>query len=194
MTTSITITTFTGRVVDLLDPKPDTICLEDIARGLAMQCRFNGHIRRFYSVAEHSVRVSRWLLYQCGPGEILIAQQGLLHDAAEAYVGDLIGPMKALLRLDERRRRGIPDSAFVRPEMTSSFDEAERRLLVAIGARFGVSLMPLQSIVKDADAAMLHQEDDMLRSAAPPRVDDFGWDWATAEDRFLRAAEELGIR
>lgn len=202
MTITITITTFTGRVVDLLDPKPDTICLEDIARGLAMQCRFNGHIRRFYSVAEHSWRVAQHLLHgldaQGGsgmirsPDDLDLGRRGLMHDAAEAYVGDLIGPMKRALR-----QMGAPFAPEVlRVHTVSNFDLIEEGLLIAIGRRFGVTLWPMPALVKQADKHLYEVECTQLRGPKPSLGDnlDFGWDWARAEDRFLRGAEELGIR
>ncbi|WP_051202611.1 hypothetical protein [Desulfovibrio aminophilus] len=51
--------TYTGRMFFPLAPDPAAVVIEDVARSLAMQCRFNGHVRRYYSVAEHSVLVSR---------------------------------------------------------------------------------------------------------------------------------------
>lgn len=199
MTTPITITTFTGRVVDLLDPKPDTICLEDIARGLAMQCRFNGHIRRFYSVAEHSWRVTQHVASNPETRDTNVVRAAFLHDAAEAYVGDLIGPMKYALRAMERDAAGLEEWGLRDALWLSSFDQIEHRLLGAIGQRFGVTLWPMPALVKQADEHLYEVECAVLRGAAPlSGIDgadlDFGWDWASAEDRFLRAAEELGIR
>ena len=81
------IQTYTGRKFFPLTDEPGEIDLRDIAHSLALQCRFNGHCRQFYSVAEHSVRVSHIL-----PDEE--AAWGLLHDAAEAYVSDLPRPLK----------------------------------------------------------------------------------------------------
>lgn len=84
--------TLTGRKVHLWDPQPDQICLEDIAGALSRICRFGGMISRHYSVAQHSVLVS----HLCPPD---LAQIGLLHDATEAYLGDVIGPLKRQLGL-----------------------------------------------------------------------------------------------
>lgn len=81
------IRTISGRWVDPLRLDPADVCIEDIAHSLAMQCRWNGHIREFLSVAEHSVLVS----YACDPAD---AMWGLLHDASEAYLCDLPRPIK----------------------------------------------------------------------------------------------------
>ncbi|HYD90915.1 MAG TPA: hypothetical protein VEA37_05425 [Flavobacterium sp.] len=84
------ITTFSGKVVNLFNPDPKDILLEDIAHGLAHNCRWNGHTKTFFSVAEHSVKVARAL----PENKQLI---GLFHDAEEAYWGDIVSPLKALL-------------------------------------------------------------------------------------------------
>ncbi|MGR2663142.1 phosphohydrolase [Chromobacterium haemolyticum] len=89
MTTAI-IETVTGRLVDLLHPSPADIEIYEIAHHLSHLCRFGGACRPFYSVAEHSVRVARIL-----PPRLQLA--GLLHDAAEAYVGDVVTPLKRVL-------------------------------------------------------------------------------------------------
>ncbi len=84
------IVTFTGRVVHPFNPKPETICIEDIAHGLSLTCRFSGQCRNFYSVAQHSLVV----------GNIVprhLALVGLLHDAAEAYLTDIPRPFKQLI-------------------------------------------------------------------------------------------------
>lgn len=76
-----------GKKFHFLNPQPDEICIEDIAYSLSHLCRFNGHCSGFYSVAEHSVAVAALL-----PHELRLS--GLLHDAAEAYLGDLASPIK----------------------------------------------------------------------------------------------------
>ena len=86
-----TVETCSGRYVDVRHPDPTTIDTVDIAHALSMQCRFNGHVLDFYSVAEHCVRVASHL-----PASLRI--HGLLHDAAEAYVGDVVTPVKRWLR------------------------------------------------------------------------------------------------
>lgn len=88
------IVTVTGRHVDLLDPQPDMFCSEDICHSLSRLCRFNGHTSRFYSVAEHSWFGAREL--RCLHGEAA-GIEFLLHDAHEAYTGDIVRPMKELL-------------------------------------------------------------------------------------------------
>jgi uncharacterized protein len=82
--------TFTGKQFWPLDPKSDEIDLEDIAHGLSQQCRFNGHCKEFYSVAQHSVIVSKIVR----PDQALA---GLFHDAPETYIGDIVSPLKRFL-------------------------------------------------------------------------------------------------
>lgn len=85
-----------GRALDLLDPKPGDVDLGEIGQSLAQQCRYNGCVRRFYSVAEHSVLISRWL-FATFPEVPQLRIAGLLHDAAEAYTGDITYPMQVVL-------------------------------------------------------------------------------------------------
>lgn len=82
--------TFTGKKFWPLDPRPEDVHIEDIAHALSLLCRFNGHCNEFYSVAQHSVLVSQIV----SPTNSLPA---LLHDASEAYLGDIIRPVKLFL-------------------------------------------------------------------------------------------------
>lgn len=89
------IQTFTGTYVTPLDLDPDTIHIEDIAHALANQCRYSGHTRKFYSVAQHcvlAVRAGREMLKLGSDIEMLFTI--LMHDAAEAYLQDVARPLK----------------------------------------------------------------------------------------------------
>ena len=123
------ISTRSGRRLYLHNPHPSQIHIDDIAHGLAHQCRFNGQTNQFYSVAQHSVIVASIL-----PPELKLA--GLLHDAAEAYLGDIVQPLKALL-----------------PE----FEQIESRFSKVIGERFNVDLTH-HDLVKKADLIALATE------------------------------------
>ncbi|MEK0337335.1 MAG: hypothetical protein QQN41_07870 [Nitrosopumilus sp.] len=82
--------TYSGKLLDLNNPKIEDINIRDIAHSLSMICRFNGCVDKFYSVAEHSVKAY-----------LLVKQENkleaLLHDAVEAYIGDVTRPLKSLL-------------------------------------------------------------------------------------------------
>jgi 5'-deoxynucleotidase YfbR-like HD superfamily hydrolase len=125
------ILTNSGIEFNLLHPDPDLIEIEDIAHALAHLCRFTGHTSKFYSVAEHSLRTS---LCPCITPDLEL--EALLHDAAEAYVGDVSSPLKSLL-----------------PE----YKAIENNIEQAIRLRFG---LPAQQspIVKNADLVMLATE------------------------------------
>jgi len=125
------IHTSTGRLINPLEPEPDNIDIRDIAHALAMQVRWNGHARDFYSVAEHCVRVSMI----CPAKDALY---GLLHDAPEAYLSDVPGPIK-------------------KAEGFAFYREAEARLMATIAKRFGLPER-IPASVHRADAILLHTE------------------------------------
>ncbi len=116
-----------GAWLDLLDPEACEFTIEDIAHGLAHTCRYAGQADGFFSVAEHSLLVSAVCI-----GHELPA---LLHDATEAFIGDVTRPLKQLL-----------------PE----YRQIERTLERAILARFGIEEMPAE--VKEADLSVLAAE------------------------------------
>jgi 5'-deoxynucleotidase YfbR-like HD superfamily hydrolase len=130
------IETFAGERFQPLTPTLDSIWIEDIAHALGNQCRFTGHTREFYSVAEHSVRVS-WLLEEWGDDDA-VQFWGLMHDASEAYLGDWSTPLK-------------------QSDAGTEYRAAERRLMRAICDRFSMSPTEPEA-VRLADAVMLATE------------------------------------
>ncbi len=83
------ILTYTGKFFNPLDANPDDIDLWDIAHALSNLCRYNGHVNHFYSVAQHSVLCAQ----RFEPGSYL-RKRALMHDASEAYLGDVVAPLK----------------------------------------------------------------------------------------------------
>lgn len=90
-----TYRTFTGRMLDLSGPRPGDICLEDIAHHLARVCRFGGAVHEFYSVASHSCMVAD-IVASRFPDDLRRQRAALLHDATEAYLGDMVSGLKRL--------------------------------------------------------------------------------------------------
>jgi len=132
------IQTYTGRKFHPLDPSEAEFDIRDIAHSLSLLCRFNGHCLRFYSVAEHSVRVARIL-----PEEHRL--WGLLHDAGEAYVTDLPRPVKKQMPI---------------------FRAFEDRILERVAQVFGLS-WPMPALVKAADDTLLATEARDLMAPHP---------------------------
>lgn len=97
------IATMSGRFVDLLNLRAEDVEINDVAHALSMICRWGGHVRDAYNVAQHSVLVSE-IVEERYPQYAL---HGLLHDATEAYVGDVVGPLKAHLPEFRRIERGV---------------------------------------------------------------------------------------
>lgn len=126
------IQTYSGVAFDLEDPQPDMVKPIDIAHALAHLCRFGGHCRAFYSVAEHSMLVQD----ETPPVDWQITRTALLHDATEAYVGDMVKPLKDLL---------------------PGFREVEDRVWGAVVERFNLN-KEMPKIVKRADRAVLAAE------------------------------------
>lgn len=133
--------TYTGRIFWPLDPRPEEVSIEDIAHALSLQCRFGGHPRTFYSVGEHSVRVSN----EVPPSAAL---WGLLHDASEAYLVDLPSPIKHCDGFGKIYR------------------QVEKHLQAIICQRFGISRTEPES-VRGVDLRMLITEQRDLLSQPP---------------------------
>ncbi len=98
------IRTVSGMYVNVFNPDPETLCIEDIAHALSHQCRFGGHLPEFYSVAQHCI-------YCCEEAPPHLKVEALLHDASEAYLVDIPRPIKKKLpdykKLEENLMRVI---------------------------------------------------------------------------------------
>ncbi len=121
--------TYTGKKFWPIDPRPEEIDIKDIAHALSMMCRYNGHCRKFYSVAEHSFIVSHFV-----PEEF--ALWGLLHDASEAYIADIVRPAKRFM-----------------PEYTKT----ESKIMGAVCRKFELSILQ-PPIVKEVDVRICVDE------------------------------------
>lgn len=130
--------TFTGVQYWPVDPRPDDVCIEDIAHALSNICRYAGHCKSFYSVAEHSVYVSLIV----PPEHALTA---LLHDATEAYIVDVPRPLKRFL---------------------TNYKDIEQANWVAIADHFSLP-HDIPQCVKDADNAVLYAEKEYVMGAQP---------------------------
>lgn len=122
--------TYTGKKILLSQFNVDDIDIEDIAHALSRICRYNGHCEHFYSVAEHSVYVSEC----CNPED---AKWGLLHDAVEAYIGDMIRPLKyklsmaPYLEIEDRLQKVVAEKFGLPEEIPDSVHLADNMTLLA---------------------------------------------------------------
>ena len=143
------IITYTGKSFDLLDPQPEMVCIEDIAHSLSLLCRYTGHAKEFYSVAQHCVLMA-------GVKSPSNPLHRLLHDAGEAYIGDMSSPWKQILWTGISLKGAIQ---YVRVK------EWEQKIQQAVGVALGVDLRH-STEVKDIDNRMYFTEvrDLMMQS------------------------------
>lgn len=109
-----TITTYTGVEFAPRRPQPELVLLEDIAHALSLLCRGNGHVKHFYSVAQHSINCAREA--QARGLSPLVQLACLLHDASEAYLCDIPRPLKATMteyHRDEARLQGCIEQRYL---------------------------------------------------------------------------------
>jgi uncharacterized protein len=177
------IVTASGMLFPLLKPEPQHVRLRDISRHLAKINRFNGATRECYSVAQHSLHVCQLLaLRKASP---LLQLHGLLHDAHEAYSGDITRPMKLALKAHGA---------------LCNLDDIEGEISCAIFQAFDVDELPANDFPKiaHADFDMLATEfrDLMPESGFAPNGTPTSFHikpmrWDVAEEKFLKKFHEL---
>jgi len=161
------IRTFLGNWVNVFDPDPETFIAEDIAHALSHQCRFSGHLRQFYSVANHSI-----YCYQTAHDlGLSIKEQltALMHDCSEAYLVDIPRPIKREF---------------------SQYKIIEGKLMNTLSERFGF-LWPLPESIANIDNLALQREWDylMIENKDAPKVPVYSQEYA--EEYFLDIFREL---
>ena len=176
-----TIRLRSGRYFDFLDPQPDQFTIEDIAGALSKICRFGGQIERFYSVAEHSCLCAK-VAQDDGLSQDTI-RAVLLHDAAEAFCGDVVKPLKVML---------------------SEYGPVEKRVEAVIQLKFGVDFEAERKHIREIDHGMLIAERRALfspdqvewtgeKQARRLDVKLMGWLPLMAESRFLHWVSQLWL-
>lgn len=175
------IKTADGSYFNLANPTPESVSLTTIAAALSKLCRYGGHCKRFYSVAEHCVHAANLALSSGVHPDGVKAV--LLHDASEAYAGDVVKPLKRML---------------------SVYLETEDRITNIIGEAFGVDFDKWEDTVKKFDRIMLKSEKAKMWDYCPEEWAglegvkeakiSFGfWLPLEGEERFLAAAENVGL-
>jgi uncharacterized protein len=176
-----------GRRLDLLDPSPLDVEIEDIAHGLARVARWNGQTigAHIFSVAQHTLLVDVITRQRAGAVDRRLRLAVLLHDAPEYVIGDMITPFKAVIG--------------------DAYKETEKRLLAAIHLRFGLpTQLPdeVVDLIKAADRAAAHLEATALAGFSVTEAEGFfgpapalpaaltqdflsPWPAAEAEERYL---------
>lgn len=176
------IGTHTGRFWPM-DPREEDMSIEDIAHALSMQCRYLGHVIRFYCTAEHTCHLVDYFIED---GEIELARWALLHDAPEAYLVDVPRPIKDYL---------------------PGYREMDFAVMVKVASRFGLVgaekitiANPMPQRVKVADSRMINNEKENHRNPQfvvvadqrpLPRVILQYWDPTRAEQEFLKRFDNL---
>jgi hypothetical protein len=149
--------TYTGLRFYPTAPSPDDVVIEDIAHALSLICRYGGHVDRFYSVAEHCLLLSHYVAPEH-------AEWALLHDATEAYVGDMVRPLKLQ----------IPQYRVI-----------EDHLMAVIATRFDMAGDEIPDEVKSVDSRILLDERASLMPATR-----YPWD---VEDQEPLGVEVRGL-
>jgi uncharacterized protein len=184
--------TWSGQKFYVLDPRPEEVHYDDVCVGIARACRYGNHCRDFFSVATHSVIVSQCvydLAMHRGWSDndaLMAAREGLMHDATEAYLGDIPRPLK--------RQREM-----------AGYCRVEKRLWPVICQRFEIHSTPESTaLVKEVDTRVLLDEIEALmidpdmwdragryKDVAPLGVEIPVMEWRQSADVFSQRFDEL---
>lgn len=144
------VLTYSGIMFDILEPNIKDVRLEDIGRGLANQARFNGQSRKPISIAQHSIgvleRAINGTMLNEDDDKYMCRVQALFHDAAEAYIGDMVSPIKKHTKIND-----------------VNFKEIEEEILSVIFDKYGIE-WPMRSIIDICDEEQTQHEMDFCRS------------------------------
>lgn len=180
--------TYSGATFRLLAPKPEMFLLEDIAHHLACSTRFSGATRVPYSIGQHCVHVS----YLVPPK---FAREGLGHEIAEPYTGDITYPMKCVLEIEapgvlKRIERRIEAEGSAGYGLKYPWPAEVKRADIAMLVAERNALMNEKHELWDADADMEELREDIARGEGMLRENGV-WTWDVAERRFLDRWTEL---
>tara|TARA_R110002072_G_scaffold273239_3_gene433952 strand:- start:2946 stop:3566 length:621 start_codon:yes stop_codon:yes gene_type:complete len=182
-----------------LTPRPEDVFIEDIANGLALDCRYNGQgrIDRYYSVAEHSVLMAMYALYKLNWPAIKCLVT-LLHDAPEAYYNDVNRAVKQAMRIMSSGVRGR--------DTASGYDRITDRLEPVIWEAFDIPYVLVERFhddIKELDCRIVKDEKDVVMpdnqqgwaydTFAPLGVDIQCWSPERAKEEFLSMFMELRV-
>lgn len=191
--TSIKMMTSSAQYVDLNKLKTKDISITDVAQALSNLCRYNGHTNKFYSVAEHSVRLTRYAINMFPDGEgRTLAKALLLHDATEAYVGDVIYPLKQYLPEFSKLENKIGETIFKKfdikltEEQEVKLKELDRRICfdeMYVLFNGSVDVKLYEEGIRPLGLQYLFLSDE----------DSLGWSPSVAYNKFLIVAEYLGL-
>lgn len=174
--------TYTGKAFPLFDFKPSDFCIKDISHALSNLCRYNGHTKIYFSVAQHSVHVMECLRDELRVEDKRLLLCGLLHDAAEAYTGDMVRPVK--------------QHSIMRP-----YRDWEEHVERGLSEHFDIPF-PFPKVIKRADNILLATEKEQIVHLPPPRpwtITEEPWwqleitEWLpeVAKKRFMQAFVDL---
>ncbi len=173
------IETWTHKKVDIFDPDPDTICIEDIAHHLSFINRFAGATNEPYSVAQHSILLSSLF------DDIEMAGQALMHDAAEYCITDIPNPIKQKFRNIQDIEKNFCEAVFDKFDIFYPWPLEIDRLDKCLGKEEGLQLG------KNVNDWTNYTED--IIGVLPRDIDIIPWGWQQAEQAFLKAFRRLII-